>query len=108
VHEALQAADELAGQGLPVRVIDCYSVKPIDGQGLVLAGQETGGVLVVEDHYPEGGLGEAVAASLAATSIPVHSLAVTRPPRSGSPDELLDYEGISRRAIAAKVRELLG
>ncbi|MCF8105289.1 MAG: transketolase [Desulfohalobiaceae bacterium] len=106
VHEALKAAQTLEKEGLKVRVVDLYSVKPLDRQTLLRAGHETGGLIVVEDHYPEGGIGEAVASTLSATSIPVYSLAVTRLPRSGKPEELLDFEGISQRAIVDKVREL--
>jgi transketolase len=62
----------------------------------------------VEDHYPEGGIGEAVLSALAQVPVPVHSLAVTKKPKSGSPEELLDYEDISRGAIVKKVREVLG
>ncbi len=62
----------------------------------------------MEDHYPAGGLGEAVMSALAATPVPVHCLAVAKKPKSGSPEELLDYEGISRGAIVNKVKEILG
>jgi transketolase len=107
VHEALKAFKLLAEENIPIRVIDLYSVKPIDRQTLIEAGQATKGILVVEDHYPEGGLGEAVASALGPTTIPVHSLAVNKLPKSGKPDELLDYEGISHQAIVKKIKELL-
>ena len=107
LHEALAAADRLEEQGSTVRVIDLYSVKPIDHETLVWAGSETRGILVLEDHYPEGGLFEAVAATLSTTSIPVHSLAVRRRPMSGKPDELMDYEGISRRGIVEAIEKIL-
>ncbi len=107
VHEALQAYHKLAEQGILVRVIDLYSVKPLDSQTLKKAGKETKGLIVVEDHYPQGGLGEAVASSLSTTSIPVHCLAVTKLSKSGKPEELLDYEEISHRAIIDKIKELV-
>jgi transketolase len=105
--EALEAHQELAAEGIPIRVIDLYSVKPIDRLTLEQAGRETRGILVVEDHYPEGGLGEAVASAVAERPVPVHSLAVTRLPHSGKPAELLDEQGISSRSIVARVKELL-
>ena len=106
VHEALKAAETLEKEGISIRVIDLYSVKPLDRQTLLRAGHETKGLVVVEDHYPEGGIGEAVASALSATSIPVYSLAVTRLPKSGKPEELLDFEGISQRAIVDKILKL--
>lgn len=107
LFEALEAYEDLLMENVAIRVIDLYSIKPLDQAGLVQAARETGLVLTVEDHYPEGGLGEAVRSALAGVPVPVYSLAVSQKPKSGSPQELLDYEGISRRAIAAKVRELL-
>jgi transketolase len=106
LHEALQAQAELLQEGVAVRVIDCYCVKPLDRETLLRAG-ETGGILTVEDHYPEGGLGEAVRSELAGSGIPVHSLAVRKQARSGTPGEVLDYESISARAIASRIRQLL-
>jgi transketolase len=108
LHQALAAADALAAEGLRVRVIDLYSVKPLDADTLREAAGETGRVVVAEDHYPEGGLGEAVAGVLAGLPLAFRSLAVRRRPMSGKPEELLDYEGISAAAIATAVRELLG
>lgn len=107
LHEALAAADELAREGINVRVIDLYSIKPIDAQMLRRAAEETGRVITVEDHSPAGGLGEAVLSALAGTGVPVHVLAVNKRPMSGAPEELLDHEGISRRAIAAKIKAVL-
>ncbi|MGD9496012.1 MAG: transketolase [Armatimonadota bacterium] len=107
VHEALEAHQQLAEEGIAVRVIDLYSIKPLDLETLRLAGAQTRAVITVEDHYPEGGLGEAVASALADRPVPVHQLAVRKRPMSGTPQELLDYEGISAGAIAAKVRELV-
>jgi transketolase len=106
VHEALKAYEMLKGQGILVRVIDLYSIKPVDAATLVQAARETGAVITVEDHYAEGGLGEAVMSALSGEGVPVHSLAVRKMARSGKPDELLQYEEISHAAIVAKVKEI--
>lgn len=106
LHEALAAADQLAKQKIAVRVIDLYSVKPLDLQTLKTAARETKAVIAVEDHYPAGGIGEAVATALAGTKTSIIHLAVRKQPRSGKPEELLDYEGISAKAIVAAVRKL--
>src|SRR5208337_2223457 len=107
VGEALKAYEELQPQGIAIRVIDLYSVKPVDERTLKEAAAATRAVITVEDHYPEGGLGDAVRAALADTPTPVYSLAVHLRPKSGKPEELLDYEGISRGAIINKVQDLL-
>jgi transketolase len=106
VHEALAAYDLLARKGIFIRVIDAYSIKPMDQRTLEQAARETGAVLTVEDHYAEGGLGEAVLSALAQVPVPVHSLAVRRKPRSGKPDELLDFEGLSATVIAARIEDI--
>jgi len=109
VHEALKAAHQLKDDGVVARVIDAYSVKPIDRETLRQAAQETGRVVVAEDHWPEGGLGEAVLSALAGT-VPfpqVVTLGVRAMPGSGTPEELLDAAGISARQIARAVRALL-
>jgi transketolase len=106
VHEALAAHDQLAGEGIALRVMDAYSVKPLDEAGLVRAARETGAVVVAEDHWAEGGLGEAVAAVVSPHAA-VRRLAVTGEPRSGSPEELLELGGISRGAIARAVKEVV-
>jgi transketolase len=111
VREALEAADALAEDGISARVIDAYSVKPIDAEGLHTAAEATGGRLVtVEDHWPEGGLGEAVLAAFAdADERPrVKLLAVQGMPTSATPDELLAAAGIDANAIAAAARALVG
>ncbi len=111
VFEALRAADALAGEGIPVRVIDAYSVKPIDGDTLRRALRETGLVVTVEDHWAEGGLGDAVLEALAAggeLSGRVVKLAVRAMPGSGTPEELRERAGISAARVAAAVREALG
>lgn len=107
VHEALKAYDELKKSGINARVIDLYSVKPLDKETLEKASDETKAIITVEDHYAEGGIGEAVMSALAAKKIPVYSLAVRKAPKSGKPDELLDYEEISSTAIVEKVKSLI-
>ena len=107
LHEALYAYDELKKENIAVRVIDLYSVKPLDVKTLKKAARETKAIITVEDHYAEGGLGEAVAAVLTEERTPVHIMAVRKMPRSGKPVELLDYEEISRRSIIKKVKSLL-
>jgi transketolase len=106
VHEALDAADALAGEGITVRVIDCYSVKPIDAETLRAVSTP---IVTVEDHWAEGGLGEAVLATLAELEDrpAVSVLAVTEMPHSGKPAELLAAAGIDAEAIAAAVRKLV-
>ncbi|NTU41720.1 MAG: transketolase [Nitrospirales bacterium] len=106
LHEAIAAADELAKEGIPVRVIDLYSIKPADETTLKKAASVTKQFITVEDHFAEGGIGEAVMSAMSGTGVTVHSLAVRNMPRSGRPDELLDYEEISRKAIITKVKEL--
>ncbi len=107
LHEAIAACDMLAAEGIHVRVVDLYSVKPIDREMLREVALETHAIITVEDHYPEGGIGEAVRSALFDCPVPVYSLAVRRMPRSGKPQELLDYENISRDAIMQKVKEVL-
>lgn len=112
LHECLAAATELADSGIAARVIDVYSVKPIDRSALVEACQVTGSRLVIaEDHYPEGGVGSAVLEALTDASVPplqVAHLAVQGLPGSGKPAELLDAAGISARHIAGAARRLAG
>ncbi|MFW5871273.1 MAG: transketolase [Verrucomicrobiota bacterium] len=107
LHEALSAAEQLQQKKIPIRVIDLYSVKPLDARTLKQAAAETGGVITVEDHYPSGGIGEAVSAALGPYSLPVRSLAVARRPRSGEPQELLNYEEISAEAIVGAVEDII-
>jgi transketolase len=108
LHEALAAHDQLAGHGIAVRVIDLYCVKPVDDQGLLEAARRTGNrLLVVEDHYPAGGLGDAVRDAVSGAGVTVHHLAVREIPRSGPPLKLLERYGIGRAAIVTAVRELI-
>ena len=105
VFEALKAYDQLKAEGISIRVIDAYSVQPIDGKTLLEAAQATrGNVITVEDHYASGGLGDAVAEAVAEGGFAVRRLAVREVPRSGQPDELIDRYGISARHIADAVR----
>ncbi len=107
LHEALQAYEMLKAAGVVVRVIDAYSVKPIDAQVLLHAAAQTNNtVVVVEDHYYDGGLGDAVLNAVAAHGVRVHKIAVTEVPRSGKPEELLDAYGISARRIVERVKTL--
>jgi transketolase len=106
VFEALEAYETLGKQGITIRVIDLYSVQPVDTATLVRCARETKGQLItVEDHYVAGGIGDAVAAAVAGHGFAVHRLAVREIPRSGEPDQLLDYYGISARHIVSAVTE---
>jgi transketolase len=110
VHEAIKAALQLATEGINARVLDLYSVKPIDREALLDSLRATGGRLVtVEDHWPQGGLGEAALEAIAESglSLQVVKLAVRDLPGSGTPAELLHEAGIDADAIAAAVRSLL-
>jgi transketolase len=108
LHEALKAADRLAAaHDVHARVIDLYSVKPVDTEMLARAAAETGGLVTVEDHWPEGGLGDAVLAALAdaGQDAPVRKLAVRGMPGSGTPAELLHEAGIDADVIAQAALE---
>jgi transketolase len=107
LHEALKAYEELKKQGIDIRVIDLYSVKPLDEATLQDAANSTDFIITVEDHYPEGGIGEAVRTAIVPLTVPVYSLAVSKLPKSGLPRELLDYEEISQNAIVSKVKEVM-
>ncbi|HEX2288714.1 MAG TPA: transketolase [Pseudonocardiaceae bacterium] len=109
VHEALEAAEALEAEGVRARVIDCYSIKPIDAETLREAARATGGrILTVEDHWPEGGLGDAVLEVFAqAEECPrIVKLAVRKMPGSGPSEKLLKDVGIDARAIAEEARKL--
>ena len=109
VHEAIRAYQQLATEGIAVRIIDAYSIKPIDVTTLRQAARETGIIIAVEDHWPEGGLGEAVLSALAGEeSAPrARLLGVKELPGSGAPDELIEAAGISARHIANAVRAMI-
>jgi transketolase len=110
VDEADGAAQALAEEGINVRVIDCYSIKPIDAETLRAAARDCGGLITVEDHWPEGGLGDAVLEALADADDrpPVVKLAVREMPASGKPAELMHEAGIDADCIAAAARQLAG
>ncbi len=107
LYEALKAYDDLKKENISIRVIDLYSIKPLDQATLKEAAKSTRAIITVEDHAPEGGLGEAVMSALSGTGTPVHSLAVRNIPKSGKPEELLVFEEISKEAIIRKVKELI-
>jgi transketolase len=105
VFEALEAYEQLHREGIAIRVIDAYSVQPIDAETMLAAARETGGVVItVEDHYAAGGIGDAVSEAIAPGGFAVRRLAVRAIPRSGKPEELLDRFGISARHIVDAVR----
>jgi transketolase len=107
LHEALKAAEALKAEGIGITVIDAYSIKPLGKEVIKAAAQKTGHtVITVEDHYLEGGLGDAVAGELSADGIKVHKLGVTALPRSGKPAELLALFGIDAAGIVKKVKSL--
>jgi transketolase len=111
LHESLKAADRLIAEGIDARVIDLYSVKPVDGETLRAAAEATGGrILTVEDHWSEGGIGDAVLEALAEGELPsrVVRLAVREMPGSGKPAELLAAAGIDADHIAQAARSLVG
>jgi transketolase len=108
VFEALEAYARLKAAGRSIRVIDLYSVAPVDRKALIVAGTATGGnIITVEDHYAAGGIGDAVAQAVSDTAIRVHRVAVREIPRSGKPEELLDRFGISAKHIVEAVQAVL-
>ena len=109
LHEAISAASQLAEEGISARVIDCYSIKPVDAAALRTAAAETGRIITVEDHWPEGGLGDAVLEVFAADAIhpPIVKLAVRHMPGSATPTEQLALAGIDAASIAAAARDLV-
>ena len=107
LFEALKAYEELKAAGIAIRVIDLYSLAPIDKNALIVAGTKTKKrIITVEDHYAAGGIGDAVSEAVSEAGIRVHRIAVREIPRSGKPDELLDRFGISANHIVAAVKAL--
>src|SRR5258707_15213188 len=107
LFEALKAADALKQEGIGITVIDAYSVKPLGKEIIKAAAQKTRNLVVtVEDHYPEGGLGDAVAGELSSEGVKVHKLAVYELPHSGKPEELLAKYKIDAAAIVETVKKL--
>ena len=108
LHEALKAYDKLQEDGITVSVIDLYSVKPLDAEKLLeIAQKSENRIITVEDHYVQGGIGEAVSSALINSGIEVYKLAVTKLPRSGKPDQLMAWAGIDASSIVKKVKSLL-
>ncbi len=108
LYEALKAQEELIKEGIEVIVVDAYSVKPIDGKTLRALAKEVDTFITVEDHWYEGGLGDAVLNEFSDDMrVRVYKLAVCKMPRSGKPAELLDYEGISAKGIISKIKSIL-
>ncbi|CAF4738167.1 unnamed protein product, partial [Rotaria sp. Silwood1] len=109
LHEAVKASEKLKGTGKAVRIIDAFTLKPLDRDTILKSVNATQNrLLVVEDHYPEGGLGEAVMAALAdQTNIKIAHLAVREVARSGKPAELLSKYGIDAEHIANAVEKLI-
>ncbi len=109
VHEALKAAEALAEEGISARVVDAYSIKPLDAATVRAAAEATGRLVTIEDHWPEGGLGDAVLEAVADLEEPprVRKIAVRDMPRSGTPEECLAAAGIDAEHIAAAVRQLV-
>jgi len=108
LYEALKAADLLKAEGIGITVIDAYSIKPLGADVIKAAANKTRNIVVtVEDHYAEGGLGDAVAGALSADGIKVHKLAVTEVPRSGKPAELMGKYGIDAAGIVQQVKALV-
>jgi transketolase len=110
LRECLAAADELAGKGIAARVIDLYSVKPVDAETIVKAASETGAIVTVEDHWAEGGIGEVVATVLADPGVTakLERLAVRGRPGSGPPADLLAAAGIDAEHVVGAVERVLG
>lgn len=108
LFEALKAYDKLKASGISVRIIDLYSIVPIDRATLLESGSATHGrILTVEDHYAHGGLGDAVSAAVGAEGIRVHKLAVRAIPHSGKPNELIDHYGIGARSIVEAAQHII-
>lgn len=109
LHEAIAASVELAKAGINVRILDPFTIKPIDKQAIIRNAKECGGrIVTVEDHYAQGGIGEAVLSAVAEErDIVVKMLAVPKVPRSGPPNALLDYYGLSAKHIVTAVQDVL-
>jgi transketolase len=103
LHEALKAQKQLAEKSVNTVVVDLYSIKPIDTQTLLSLTKDKQPVVVVEDHYPEGGIGEAVRSAIGNTGVQITSLAIRKMPMSGKPEELLRYEQIDAAAIRESI-----
>jgi transketolase len=109
LHEALKAYEELKKENIYIRIVDLYSIKPLDIEMLQKSAKETKAIITVEDHYPSGGIGSAVSMALSESGIqiPLHMMCVRKIPMSGKPEELLDYEEISASSIILKVKQIV-
>jgi len=108
VFEALAAYDQLQPEGISIRVIDLFSVRPIDRDELIVSARATSGIIItVEDHYEHGGLGDAVLSALAGERIQAYKLAVRDIPHSGKSNELIEKFGISAARIVTTVKSAL-
>jgi len=107
VHEALKAYEKLSKEDIAVRIIDLYSVKPVDSVTINQAAVATGRLITVEDHYAEGGIADAVRSVLIENPVPIYSLAVRKKPKSGKPEQLMDFEEIGKDAIVEKVKQII-
>jgi transketolase len=108
LFEALKAHDQLKAGGVLTRVVDLYSIVPIDRTTLLDCARATHGrILTVEDHYAHGGLGDAVLSAVGTEGIKVHKLAVRTVPHSGKPEELVDHFGIGARSIVETARQII-
>lgn len=108
LHEILKAFEELKNQNINVSIIDLYSIKPLDAKTLKKVAKESNNkIITIEDHYLEGGLGQAVASELINENIKVYNLAITKIPRSGTQEELMSYEEIDANSIVKKVLEII-
>jgi transketolase len=108
LFEALKAHDQLKQAGIAVRIVDLYSIAPIDRATLMDCARATQGrILTVEDHYAHGGLGDAVLSAVSTEGIKVHKLAVRAIPHSGKPDELIDHFGIGARSIVETAKQVI-
>lgn len=108
VFEALKAYQELKKEGISITVIDLYSIKPLDASTILKCARSAhNNVITIEDHYLEGGLGQAVVCALKNSGVNIHCLAVTKIPRSGKPEELMTYEGIDAHTLIKTVKECI-
>ncbi len=107
VFETLAAYEKLKKEGILIRVIDAYSIKPLDVKTLKKTAKETEAIIVVEDHYSAGGIGEAVSAALSDTNVKIYTMSVRKMPKSGKREELLAYEEISSSSIVKKIKEII-
>jgi transketolase len=107
LYEALKVYDKLVSEGVHIRIVDIFSVKPVDKETLTKCARETGIIYVVEDQYAEGGIADSVSAALKLENCKIYQRAVTDVPRSGTPEELYDLFGFSANKQYEEVRNIL-